>query len=57
MKCAACGMDFPADSAKCKKCHSPMKCEEGTCRCTNCDHTQSMDDMWCPGCLENNAPS
>ena len=54
MKCVACGMEFPADSAKCKACKGPMKCEEGTCKCENCGHAQSMDNMWCNECLENN---
>ncbi len=57
MKCQACGMDFPADAAKCKECKTHMKCEEGTCKCENCGHAQPMDNMWCTSCLQKNAAS
>ena len=52
LKCVRCGMDFPADSAKCKNCKSPMTCMEDMCKCQTCDHQQEMDNMWCPECLE-----
>ena len=57
LKCTKCGMDFPADTAKCKKCKNPMVCMEGTCKCQNCGHTQDMDNMWCPACLESDTGS
>jgi len=57
LKCTKCGMDFPVDMAKCKKCKSPMTCTEGTCKCQNCGHTQDMDNMWCPSCLNEKSTS
>lgn len=55
LKCVACGKEFPADSAKCKMCKGPMKCEEGACKCESCGHAQPTDNMWCEECLQKNA--
>ncbi len=55
LKCVACGKEFPADSAKCKACQGPMKCEAGACKCESCGHAQPMDNMWCEECLQKNA--
>ncbi len=57
LKCVSCGMDFPADMAKCKACKGTMTCKEGTCACQDCGHTQAMDDMWCGECLRQKEAS